>query len=210
MKPFITMNKVSKSYYKFLCYNSMANFLCGIQSTLTSYSMLDASGVGREHVELTTVSLNLVGKDIFGQICSVPVIQSISKLGSKKPIKHMKISLLIYELSVFVECMTPLLPTSSFIVVATMGNIGKNIGFTTMGSFNSHIITQLSTCENKNNIIELHSKIASISTVSFSVGMAAGLVFIKYLPTVEHRLAVLPFLSLSRYILLKKSVENIL
>ena len=94
--------RVSPHYKNFLIYTSLSNCICGIESTLSSYSMLDAAGVGKigEHaVPLAAVSLNLVGKDILGQVLSVPITALVSQYGDRNPVKYTRFNVLTFELS---------------------------------------------------------------------------------------------------------------
>ncbi len=189
---------------RYIVYSSLANALCGFESIISSYSMLHASGIG--NTTLASVSLNLLGKDILGQILSVPFINRLSKYGDKKPIKYIRNNIILFEISNFIECSTPFFMGNMFIPLATIGNIGKNIGFTGIGSFNANAITKLS----NNNITELYSKITVINSISYSFGMSLGLLFVTYLPDIELRLTILPFTGVLRYVFTKKSIDKIL
>ena len=200
--------KVSPHFNRYLIYSSLSNTICGFESIISSYSMLHASGIGIENTVLTSVSLNLLGKDILGQVFSIPFISRFSKYGDKDPIKYIRNNIILFETANFIECSTPFFMGSMFIPLATLGNIGKNIGFTGMGSFNANAINKLSI--DKDNIIELYSKISVVNTFSYSFGMSLGLIFVTYLPQVELRLTILPFTAFLRYIFVKKSIEKLI
>lgn len=200
--------EISKSYNRYLIHSSYANLICGFESIVSSYSMLDASGVGKENIELASISLNLLGKDILGQIISVPIINKISKYGDKNPIKYIRNNVILFELSNLLECLTPLFIPSLFIPMATIGNIGKNIGFTGFASFNANIISKLSI--NKDNITEIYSKISIINSLSYSLGMGIGLFFVTFVTKLEYRLILLPISGIFRYIFIHKSIDNLI
>ena len=205
---FKVSGEISRHYYKYLIYSSATNIICGFESTVSSYSMLYASGVGDETVALASISLNLISKDILGQIISVSFINKASKYGDKTPSKYIRNNVILFELSNFLECCTPLFTNSMFIPMATIGNIGKNIGFTGFGSFNANVISKLSI--NKDNITELYSKITIVNSLSYSFGMSLGLIFVNLVPDLETRLFVLPISGILRYMFIKKSIDGII
>lgn len=196
---------VSQHYHIF---NSIGNIFAGIESTISTSSMLESSGMCKENVVLSTVSINLIGKDIIGQLMSAPIINKLSKTSDCAPMKNMKINIALFEFSTLLECLTPFFPVSYFLLLASVGNIGKNVSFVGIGAFNYSIINKLSTSEN--NIAELYSKVTIISSLSYSVGMIIGLGIIKYIPCYYTRLGLLPFLGISRYMCIKKSVEGLI
>ena len=203
--------KILYNYKNFLIYTSLSNCICGIESTLSSYSMLDAAGVGKigeNAVSLAAVSLNLISKDICGQIFSVPITSLISSYGDKNPIKYIRFNVLIFELSNIFEYMTPLFPISYFIIIASTGNIGKNIGYNGFGAFNANAINKLSI--EGNNISEIYSKITSSIQLSYSFGMIIGLFLVKFIPCYYTRMCLLPIFGLSRYFCMIQSVKGIL
>lgn len=194
-------------FNKYLVYSSLANCVCGFETIISSYSMMHASGIGVENAALASVSLNLIGKDILGQVISVPFIAKMSKYGDKHPTHYMRNNIILFELSNFLECSTPYFPGSMFIPLATVGNVGKNIGFTGLGSFNANIINKLS---NGTNVTELYSKIAMVNTISYSVGMTLGLIFATQISCHETKLGILPITGLIRWMFIKQSVKDII
>lgn len=199
--------RTSKYYKNYLLTTAVANFIAGTESVLSSYSMLDASGVGKEHVQLASVSLNLIGKDILGQILSVPFTLKTSKIGDKDPVKYVRLNTIIFELSNMLEYLTPLFNNNSFIFLAAIGNVGKNIGFNGFSSFNGNLINKLSI--DKDNISELYSKITVVIQISYSLGMGFGLFLINFIPCYYTRMSLLPFLGFIRYLALIKSFHGL-
>ena len=200
--------QISVYYNRYLIYSSCANLICGFETIVSSYSMLHASGVGKENIELASISLNLLGKDILGQVISLPFINKISKYGDKEPIKYIRNNVILFESANLLECLTPLFIPSLFLPMATIGNIGKNIGFTGFGSFNANIISKLSI--NKDNITEIYSKITMVNSLSYSLGMGLGLLFVNIVPQLEYRLLILPFSGILRYIFIRKSIDELI
>lgn len=193
----IPSGKIHKSYLKFLSGVCFGNFICGVTSVCSTHGMLGSLINDEETTKVLSVSSNLIFKDIFGQVISLIFIDRISKMGDKNPKKHLKISLLIYEMSNIMECATPLFDSNYFIPIAAIGNIGKNIGFTGYGSFNARCINKLS--EDKDNISEIYSKFCTTSSICFSAGMICGLYVVKLIPDHQTRMLVLPILGIARY-----------
>ena len=78
----------------------------------------------------------------------------------KDPSKFIKYSMAFQQSAIFIECATPLLPISTFIPVAGLANIGKNIAFTGIGAVNAKIITKLA---EEDNIGEIYAKISVLN-----------------------------------------------
>lgn len=202
---------VSPLYRNFLIYTSLSNCICGIESVLSSYSMLDATGVGKmgdNAVPLAAISLNLIGKDILGQVLSVPITSLVSSYGDKNPVKYTRFNVLTFEISNLLEYITPLLPSSYFILFAATGNIGKNIGYNGFGSFMANAINNLSV--DKNNISEIHSKVTSSVQLSYSFGMMIGLGIVNLIPCYYTRMSLLPIFGLTRYYAMVRSIKGLI
>lgn len=199
---------VSPHYKKFLINTCLSNVVCGIESVMSTYSMLDATGVGKDVASLSAISLNLIGKDIVGQIFSVPVTTLTSNYGDKNPINYTKFNVVIYSISNMLEFLTPLFPKSCFILVAATGNIGKNIGYNGFGAFTANAINKVSI--DKTNISEIHSKITSSIQLSYSFGMMLGLGVVNLIPCYYTRMCFLPILGCLRYYFMTNSIKGLL
>ena len=156
------------------------------------------------NMDAIAVSMNFIGKDIIGQSLSLPIMNKISKMEHSKILKS---SLLIYEVSIFLECCTPLMGNNYFIYLASLGNIGKNIGFTGYGAFNAHYINKMS--PDKDNISEIYSKVSIFSSIFFSAGMICGLGIVRLIPDHTNRLMLLPFLGILRYLIISYFINSI-
>lgn len=196
---------IHPNYKKYILYSSLSNIICGFESIISTHSMFSASGIGKENIELASISLNLLGKDIIGQVFSIPFINKMSKIGNIKPLKYAKINIVIFESSNFLECITPFLHPQLFIPLASLGNIGKNVGFTGFASFNANAISKLSI--DKTNIIEIYSKITILNSLSYSFGMSIGLCFVTFSNNIGLKFFILSCCGFIRYFCIKKSVE---
>lgn len=177
-------------YIKFISAIIANGILSGTSSSISTHEMF--SVISNENL-----TNNFIGKDILGQLGLLFATGEIAKKESKYILKS---SLIIYEVSNLVECCTPFFSETYFIPIASIANIGKNVGFISLGAFNSEVISKLSI--DKTNIPQIYSKVAVISSVSFSLGMALGLYSIKIFPEHNSRIQLVMFLGVLRYLIL--------
>lgn len=203
---------ISPFFKRYLVYNSISNFICGIETTMSTHSMFTASGViDNNNVDIYSILFNMTVKDMIGQfacIPAIPLIASISKYGDMKPLKYLGINIAIFEVSTIIEHITPLIRSELFIPIAGLANIGKTVGLTGISSFNIGMINKISS--DGKNIMEISSKISSISTASFAFGSMIGLGVVKFIPCYEVRLGLLFPMGLLRYWLSMKAVEGLI
>lgn len=206
---FKVTGKVSHVFNRYLTYTSLSSFISGIESTMSTHSMFEASGnFNKDRVDTYAILFNMTMKDIVGQFASMPLLTKMGKYGDKNPLKFQGMNIAIYEISTIIEHCTPLLSSVLFIPVAGIANIGKTVGLTGSSSFNVGMINRLSLC--KTNIMELNSKVSSIGMISFSLGTLVGLGIIKFIPSYEMRLGLLPFFGIIRYFLSTKAINGLL
>lgn len=203
------MLRTSKHFKQYLVYNSLSSLVCGIETTMSTHSMFKASGVV-DNVDMYSVLFNMTMKDVIGQLAIIPVfplINKMSKYGDTKPLRYLGINIGIYEISTIIEHCTPMLSSSLFIYVAGVANIGKTVGLVGSSSFNVSMISKLS--DDGKNIMELNSKISTMSTIAFAVGNVIGLGIVKTVPCYETRLCLLPFMGGLRYWFSLKSIKGL-
>ena len=88
---------VSPFFKRYVVYNSIANFICGIETTMSTHSMFSASGIVNNNVDVYAILFNMTIKDIVGQfacIPAIPLISTMSKYGDVKPLKYLEEQLL--------------------------------------------------------------------------------------------------------------------
>ena len=196
--------KVNKNYGKYVAWSFFSNIIISIESVLSTHSML--SIVGQASSELT-LSVNYIGKDIIGQLGG---LYYMNRMGQKADIdskKFIKYSMAFQQCSIFMECVTPLLPIYTFIPVAGLANVGKNIAFTGIGAVNAKIISKLS---EDNNIGEIYAKIAVLNTLGSTIGMSIGLIITANLPDHTMRLCLMPFLTIIRIYSYNKAIDGLI
>jgi hypothetical protein len=196
--------KVHKNNGRYVGWSCLSNFIISIESVLSTHSML--SVVGQTSSELT-LSVNYIGKDIVGQLGGLYYMNKMGQKADKDPPKFIKYSMIFQQTAVFMECATPLLPISTFIPVAGLANVGKNIAFTGLGAVNAKIINKLA---KENNVGEIYAKISVLNTLGSTTGMGLGLVIAVYLPDHSMRLALMPFLAFIRIYSYNKAVQDLI
>jgi len=196
--------RVHKNYEKYVMWSCFSNMIISVESVLSTHSML--SVIGQTSNELT-FSINYIGKDIVGQIGGLWYMNKMGKKIDKNPKIFVKNSMLLQQSAVLLECMTPILPVISFLPVAGLANITKNISFTGFGAVNAKIIQTLA---EENNIGEIYAKISILNTIGSSIGMGLGLVIAAYVPDHNTRILLIPFLAGIRVYSYNKSIEGLL
>ena len=196
--------KVNKHYNNYVLWSSVSNTIASIEGVLSTHSML--SVIGNTSNELT-LSVNYIGKDIAGQLGGLWYINKIGKRVDTQSTKITHINLILQETSIFLECLTPFLPIYTFIPVAGIANVGKNISFTGLGAINARIIQKLA---EEDNIGEIYSKITILNTLGSSIGMGLGLVLTGLIPDHSTRLCLMPILSVLRIYSYKQSIKYLL
>lgn len=199
----------SPLFKRYLCYTSLSSFICGIETTMSTHSMFTASGtINNENIDTYSILFNMTMKDIVGQFASIPLLTKMSRYGDKNPLKFLAMNIGIYEIATIVEHCTPLISSNFFIPLAGIANIGKTVGITGSSSFNVSMINKLSL--DGKNIMEINSKVSSIGMVSYALGSVVGLVIVKFIPSYETRLCMLPFFGITRYWLSMRSVKGLI
>ena len=105
------------------------------------------------------------------------------------------------------ECSTPLLPLYTFMPIAGLANIGKNISFTGIGAINARVIQKLA---QDNNIGEIYAKISILNTLGSTLGMIMGLFIASQIPCHSHRLCLMPVLTLLRVYTYRKALKGLI
>ena len=179
--------KVHNNYSKYVGWSCFSNIIISIESVLATHSML--SVIGQSSTELN-ISVNYIGKDIIGQLGG---LYYMNKMGQKADIdskKFINYSMCFQQCSIFMECMTPLLPIYTFIPVAGIANIGKNIAFTGIGAVNAKIINKLA---EDNNIGEIYAKITVLNTLGLMNG--ASILRVHDVKEAKQIIELLPYLQ---------------
>ena len=194
-----------KNYNKYIGWTFVSNIISSTQYVLSTHCML--STIGKDSVEFN-MSYNYIVKDVIGQMGGLYYISKNSSKGNTETKHFLNKSLVIQQGSVYLECLTPIIPKELFLPVAGAGNIGKNITATSLGAVNAKIIQLLS--EDEKNIIEIYAKISMLNTIGSSIGMFLGLIIVHYVPDDNTRFCLLPFLSVTRIWTYNNAIKDLL
>jgi hypothetical protein len=205
LKSFIyPQGHVHKNYGKYVAWSSLSNLIISTESVLSTHSML--STIGHSSNELT-FSINYVGKDIIGQLGGLYFMNKMGSKADKNPKDFIKYSMFLQQSAVVLECATPLLPLGSFIPVAGVANVTKNISFTGFGAVNAKIIQKLA---QEDNVGEIYAKISVLNTIGSSIGMGLGLVIASQIQDHTMRLGFIPILAWMRIYSYNKAISGLI
>lgn len=187
-------------------WNSTSVLLSSFQSAISTGCMLETIS---SNTAVNNIAFNYVGKDILGQLGSLAIVSAVGKYIDKNPENFLRCSIILQQASFLVEASTPLFPSELFVLIAGGSNVVKCISFTGFGAINVKVMERLSEDGGK-NLGEIYSKIASLNTVTSSIGMALGLWFCYLVPCSMTRLAILPIVGAARYYCFMKSLNGII
>lgn len=205
---FLPAGKLHPRYTQYLGWSFVSTFLVSAETILSSHSMLSAVSVAATTTATAAVSVNYLGKDMFGQIGGLLLMNKIGRLSDTHPNKFNKHSMVIQQMSTIAECATPMLPIGAFLPVASVANAGKCVSFTLFGALNAKVITTLS--EDGSNVGEIYSKVAITNTLASSLGMAAGLILATQIPSHTIRMAVAVPIGALRWYTYNKAISGLL
>lgn len=89
---------------RYVFYNGLSVYLSSMEFVISTHTMLNV--VTTESTNTMNVSMNMIGKDIFGQIGSLMVINKISKHSDKNPDTFLKYSVALEQSSLLLESLT--------------------------------------------------------------------------------------------------------
>ena len=70
--------KIGLRYRKYLFWQCCTNIISGTESVIATHSMFDALSIGKTETDVCSLTFNLMGKEIIGQIFGIPIINKMS------------------------------------------------------------------------------------------------------------------------------------
>lgn len=178
------------------------NFASSMSSVLATNSMLQSVSVNPTIP--TVIASSYVSKDIIGQLGSLFYNFKFGKNADTHPMKYVGFGVLLQQASYYLDTISPLQEAIYILPILGLSSLFKNIAFTSIGSVSANKLQKYS----NGNIGQLYSRIASINTISSSLGMMAGLGLIYYVPSWEVRTYLcMPILSFISFVAVRKAVE---
>ena len=202
---FQPIGRVHKNYNQYVVWSFLSNIISSTQYVMSTHSML--STIGKNSTEFN-MSYNYICKDVIGQLGGIYYINKTCSKADKDTGKYLRRSLGIQQVSVYLECITPIVPSSLFLGLAGIANTGKNVTATSIGAVNARVIQTLA--KEENNIGEIYAKISVMNTLGSSIGMGLGLVLTHYIPEHSTRLCLLPILSIGRIYTFNKAIKDLI
>jgi len=192
----VISDRLFTQHKKYLLWNGVNNFLGGVKYTLSTDSLLSVMNVENPFL---TGSISYISKDLVGQLgCFVYAYRQNNTSNDKEPVRTGKKLNAMVQGCVFLENVTPFIPSSMYIPIAGISNIIKNICMVGTGSINAKIIREIA--KDNNDVAEIYTKISAHNSVSSSFGMMTGLLLIHFFPSRVLRFWVIcPLVSLLHY-----------
>ncbi|KAJ3396674.1 hypothetical protein HDU92_002300 [Lobulomyces angularis] len=164
-------------YSKWQFLNSISGTIIG---TLSMQALLQSMGMGAGSAIGLAASTNWIIKDGFGLLGGVIFASVVNNKFDSKPKQYRFLANFLIQFSSFIELLTPLFP-KFFILLASISNIGKNIGWlatsATRVSMNRGVTRE-------DNLGDVTAKSGAQSTAAGLIGTGFGVV-LSYFVGVE-------------------------
>lgn len=165
-------DSVTPGYARFAGCCFCASVAGSAAMVLSTQTLLLAVGVvgSKETATVMAGALNWVLKDGIGQLGGVWFASRMSQAGSAKfdadPKKWRMVAALSLDAATLLEIMSPLVPSVWVLPIASVANVGKNIGFLTASASRAALHQSLA----------IRGNLADVTAKSGSQSMAAGLI----------------------------------
>ena len=174
--PYDYPKSVSGGYAKFASYSFIASICGSAAMVLSTQSLLIAVGVGSASAAPVAGTLNWVMKDGIGQLGGVLFASRITsnETGNtidKDPKRWRMVSALSMDGATLLEILSPLVP-GYFLLVASIANVAKNIGFLTAGASRAALHQSLAM---KDNLGDITAKAGSQGIAASLIGTTFGI-----------------------------------
>lgn len=187
-------------YLKWVALNS---FTTSIQTVISTNSMLTSIIKTPSYTDV--IATTYIGKDIIGQLFGLCYSLSTSKKADIVPKKYIIKGSILGQIAFLLDNISPLIKNSFYILpILGLSSALKNISFISIGAVNVSTLQKIS----KNNIGESYSKVASINTISSTLGMITGICIIHIIPSLTIRtFFITPILGIISVYSLSRSVQ---
>ncbi len=170
-------HSVADGYLPFVSYCFVASIAGSAAMVLSTQTLLLAVGIVGQHSTSTGImagALNWVLKDFMGQLGGIVFA---SKMGKQKafdndPKRWRMVAATALDGATFLEILSPLCHASMVLPIASVANIGKNIGFLTASASRASLHQSLAL---KGNLGDVTVKAGSQSMAASLVGTSLGI-----------------------------------
>lgn len=163
-------NSIENGYMNYITYQFCGYLTSTAGSVLSTQSLLYALGLGDGAIPLAA-TLNWIIKDGLGQFGGVIFASLINNQFDQNPKRWRMISSIVMDMSAFLELLTPLAP-KSFLFLASLANIGKNISYLSASA--SRVAIHKSFTKHE-NLADLTAKTGSQTILSSLLGTSLGI-----------------------------------
>lgn len=190
------MNKTAR----FFAYSFVTNLCVSMERTLSAHSMLSTVG---EASTTNILAYNYIGKDLIGQLLSLPAMLMIGSSADQMPKTTGNIAVGLEQTSILVESITPRLGLYWFLPFAGGSSALSCIAYTGFGSLNTKLMQKLS----PSTMGDMYSKLTVCSVLGSSMGTVLGLLTIGMVDGYISRLMLLPLLGGVRWYFMRKMLK---
>ena len=182
-------NSVAPGYARFAAFGFGASVAGSAAMVLSTQTLLLAVGVvgSSQQASVMAGALNWVLKDGIGQLGGVLFASRMGQAGSAKfdadPKRWRMVAALSMDCATLLEILSPLVPSVWVLPIASVANIGKNIGFLTASASRAALHQSLAI---SGNLADLTAKAGSQSLAASLVGTALGISLSPILGDVFH------------------------
>lgn len=179
----------ARKYIRWMAVNSWAT---STSSVISTNSMLNSIMSSPSYTSV--IATTYVGKDIIGQLGGLGYAWRTGKKADQQPMKYVTKGALIQQGALFLENFSILITNKTFVLpFLGLSSTMKNVSFISMGAVNANNLQKLSS----GNIGEFYSKVASINTLSSTLGMITGIGIIHMVPSYTVRtILIMPLLGI--------------
>ncbi|KAJ3355424.1 hypothetical protein HDU83_003401 [Entophlyctis luteolus] len=163
---------VTRGYLPYSLWQFAHSVTGTVTGTLSTQALLHALGLGAVASTGLAATTNWIIKDGFGLLGGVLYASAVATKFDAQPKRFRFLSAALIQLSTLVELVTPLLPASAFLVVASVSNVGKNIGW--LASSASRAAIHRGFAGPRDNLGDITAKAGAQATLAGLVGTVAG------------------------------------
>mmetsp|Transcript_18423 Transcript_18423/g.20987 ORF Transcript_18423/g.20987 Transcript_18423/m.20987 type:complete len:566 (-) Transcript_18423:886-2583(-) len=165
---------VDPGYKGFISYCFVASTCGSAAMVLSTQSLLLAVGVGSATAAPMAGALNWVMKDLIGQLGGIlfasRITSNVNNIDTD-PKRWRMASAISMDAATLLEIISPMFP-GQFLFIASVANVGKNIGFLTASASRAALHQSVAL---KNNLGDVTAKAGSQSIASSLVGTGVGI-----------------------------------
>ncbi|KAG0013144.1 hypothetical protein BGZ82_002279 [Podila clonocystis] len=189
---------VTPNYWPFAKWQFAHNVAGSVTAVISTQSLLFAMGLGAGSIPVTSISitmaaaLNWIIKDGLGQLGGVVYASFVSDKFDSEPKRFRFQATVAMQGANVLELLTPLWP-GSFLVIASISNIGKNMAWLASSATRAQMNKTFAL---RDNLGDITGKSGSQTTAAGLVGTGLGVVIAALMSHVSEDPTVLPLIPM--------------